>query len=242
MRPSLPALPPVHAAPPHRAAPAARVRGAEAFRPRSIDPYALPGDEVLGLNKARWRLEADDAVLLIHDLQNHWVGMFGDPSAWLEGIARLRRACDAAGMPCVYTRARPARTAAERGLALALWGLGVASDPADAAAGQLVAPLAPRGTDYVVDKPKYSAFFDSELEALLQRLGRRQIVLTGVFGHHGIQVTAVDAYMRNLQVFLVADAMADYSASEHEQTLRYVAEVCGCVATVGSLTRALEGA
>ncbi|MFN8899939.1 MAG: isochorismatase family protein, partial [Pseudomonadota bacterium] len=59
---------------------------------------------------------------------------------------------------------------------------------------------------------------------------------------HGIQVTAVDAYMRNLQVFLAADAMADYSASEHEQTLRYVAEVCGCVATVGSLTRALEGA
>ncbi|MFN8894971.1 MAG: hypothetical protein ACK5Y8_14580, partial [Betaproteobacteria bacterium] len=71
MRSSLPAHPPVHAAPSHRAVPAVRVRGAEAFRPRSIEAYALPGDEVLGLNKAIWRLEAGDAVLLIHDLQNH---------------------------------------------------------------------------------------------------------------------------------------------------------------------------
>lgn len=242
MHASLSPPPHAEAASAHPPAPVSRARGAEAFRPRSIAPYALPGDEVLGLNKAHWPLEPRDAVLLIHDLQNHWVGMFGDPTAWLEGIARLRRACDAAGVPCIYTRARAPRTAAERGLALALWGLGVASDPADADAGQLIAPLAPRATDYVVDKPKYSAFFDSELEALMQRLGRRQIVLTGVFGHHGIQVTAVDAYMRNLQVFLAADAMADYSAPEHAQTLRYVAEVCGCVATVASLTRALEGA
>ncbi len=220
--------------------PAQRARGAEAFAPCSIAPYALPGDEVQALNKARWRLLARDAVLLIHDVQNHWVRMFADPAPWLDRLASLRRACDDADVPSIYTCARRTRNVAERGLGLSLWGLGVGSGAGDASAAQVIQPLAPRETDYIIDKPKYSAFFDTELESLMRRLGRRQIILTGVFGHHGIQVTAVDAYMRNLQVFLVADAMADYSADEHASTLRYVAEVCGCVVTAGSAAHALK--
>jgi bifunctional isochorismate lyase / aryl carrier protein len=208
-----------------------RARGPEAFRPASIAPYAMPGNEVSQLNKVTWPACAADAVLLVHDVQNHWVRMFQDPSSWLDRIATLRRCCDDAGIPCIYTTARRPRNPAERGLAQSLWGLGIASGHADATTAEIDDKLRPRPVDFVIDKPKYSAFYDTELEALLRRLGRRQLLLTGVFGHHGVMLTAADAYMRNIQVLLAADAMGDYSRAEHDMTLAYVAEVCGCVVT-----------
>jgi bifunctional isochorismate lyase / aryl carrier protein len=212
--------------PPH-----GRARGAEAFRPRSIAAYPLPGAELLAWNKAHWPLLTSDAVLLIHDVQNHWADMFAEPRPWLENIAALRQACDAADVPCIYTTARRARNTAERGLSLTLWGMGVGAGTPDPAAADVVALLEPRGFDFVIDKPKYSAFFDTGLEALLRRLGRRQLIVAGVFGHHGVMLTAADAYMRNLQVLLAVDAIADYSLPEHLMTARYVAEVCGCLVT-----------
>ena len=217
----------------------ARARGPEAFRPGAIAPYELPGEEVRSLNKANWPTVAADAVLLVHDVQNHWLQMFEDPAPWFERIVRLRQACDAAGVPVIYTTARQARSTAERGLASSLWGMGIAVARADTDSAGVVAALAPRATDFIIDKPKYSAFYDTDLDALLRRLGRRQLLLTGVFGHHGVLLTAADAYMRNLQVLLVADAMADYSRAEHEMTLAYVAEVCGCLTTTARLVTEL---
>jgi bifunctional isochorismate lyase/aryl carrier protein len=222
-------------------APLRPARGAEAFAPGCIEPYPLPGEAVAGLNKVHWPVAAGDAVLLIHDAQLHWVRMFADASPWLAQIERLRDASDAAGIPCIYTTARRPRNAAERGLALSLWGLGVASCGDGPGAAEIVEPLRPRPSDFVIAKNKYSAFFDTELEALLRRLGRRQILLTGVFGHHGVMLTAADAYMRNLQVLLIADAMADYSLAEHLQTVHYVAEVCGCVMTASQAVAGIEG-
>ena len=40
-----------------------------------------------------------DAVLLVHDVQNHWLQMFEDPTPWFDRIVQLRDACDAAGVP-----------------------------------------------------------------------------------------------------------------------------------------------
>ena len=221
------------------AVPPARARGAEAFQRGAIEPYALPGDEVRSLNKADWPVVAADAVLLVHDVQNHWLGMFEDPAPWFDRIVRVRDACDAAGVPTVYTTARQARSAAERGLASSLWGMGIAGARSQAASADVASALTPRATDFVIDKPKYSAFYDTDLDALLRRLGRRQLLLTGVFGHHGVLLTAADAYMRNVQVLLVADAMADYSRAEHDMTVAYVAEVCGCITTTARLVAEL---
>jgi bifunctional isochorismate lyase / aryl carrier protein len=104
----------------------------------------------------------------------------------------------------------------------------------------VVPALTPQPTDFVVEKPKYSAFFDTQLEALMHRLGRRQMLLTGVFGHHGVMLTAADAYMRNIQALLVTDAIADYSEQEHLMTLKYVAEVCGCLVQTDTAVQAVQ--
>lgn len=215
-------------------------RGPEAFVPGSIAYYPLPGAEVLQWNKVNWTVDPQDTVLLIHDAQNHWVQMFADPTPWLNNLIRLRQACEAAGVPCIFTAARPSRNRAERGLAASMWGMGVGGLAAQGGAAGVVSALTPQATDFVVDKPKYSAFFDTQLEALMHRLGRRQMLITGVFGHHGVMLTAADAYMRNIQALLVTDAIADYSEQEHLMTLKYVAEVCGCLVPTETAVRAVQ--
>jgi bifunctional isochorismate lyase / aryl carrier protein len=53
--------------------------------------------------------------------------------------------------------------------------------------------------------------------------GRDQLVGTGVYAHIGCQATAVEAFMRDVRAFLVADAVAEFSRRHHDQACEYVA-------------------
>ncbi|NJS37598.1 MAG: hypothetical protein HC765_16260 [Brachymonas sp.] len=56
-------------------APAAnpRMRSRNALRKGQIQPYPMPGSECVNLNKVDWPLDASDAVLLVHDMQQYWL-------------------------------------------------------------------------------------------------------------------------------------------------------------------------
>lgn len=41
--------------------------------------------------------------------------------------------------------------------------------------------------------------------------------------------TAIDAFSHDIQVFLAADAVADFTLRQHEFALEYVAQRCGVV-------------
>ncbi|WP_445364798.1 isochorismatase family protein [Microbulbifer sp. ANSA003] len=41
--------------------------------------------------------------------------------------------------------------------------------------------------------------------------------------------TALDAYSRDIEVFLVQNAIADFSFAEHKQMLRYASKCCAYV-------------
>ena len=55
--------------------------------------------------------------------------------------------------------------------------------------------------DYFVLKPKHSGFFDTTLDTLLETLGIRRVILTGIAGNICVLFTANDAYMRELKLF-----------------------------------------
>jgi isochorismate hydrolase len=193
-----------------------------------IKPYPLPGAGELPDNVAGWKAEPDRAVLLVHDMQRYFVRPFPDQvrGPLVRTIATLLGRCRDREVPVVYTAQPGGMTDEKRGLLKDFWGPGMRVDPADR---EVVEPLGPRSADLVLTKWRYSAFFASDLLAGLRALGRDQLVVCGVYAHVGVLMTAVDAFSNDIETFLVADAIADFSAEYHRLALDYAARCCAVV-------------
>jgi nicotinamidase-related amidase len=85
--------------------------------------------------------------------------------------------------------------------------------------------LAPGPEDYFVLKPKHSAFFSTTLGTLLEYLKVRRLVLTGFAGDACVLISAVEAYMRDFELFVPADCCASKSALDNRRALEYMARV-----------------
>ncbi|WEF34968.1 isochorismatase [Pseudoduganella chitinolytica] len=197
----------------------------------SISSYPLPAADSLPANRVQWHVEPSRAVLLVHDMQDYFLRFYdaGSPllATLVEHIARLRAWADAAGVPVVYTAQPTEQSPEERALLNDMWGPGLTT--ADPSLQQVTAALAPAPHDTVLVKWRYSAFQRSNLQELMREWGRDQLVITGVYAHIGCMTTALDAFMRDIQPFMVADAVADFSEREHRMALDYVAGRCGAV-------------
>lgn len=195
---------------------------------RSIAPYALPTAADLPQDKVSWSVDPARAVLLIHDMQDYFVGFYGaaNPAivSCIDRIVRLKRHLKALGVPVVYTAQPPVQSDADRGLLNDMWGPGLTAKP-DLAG--IVAPLAPDADDRVLTKWRYSAFFRAPLAEMMAEAGRDQLLICGIYAHIGVMQTALDAFMRGIEPFLVADAIADFSREDHMMALRYVARNAG---------------
>jgi nicotinamidase-related amidase len=85
--------------------------------------------------------------------------------------------------------------------------------------------LAPEREDYFVLKPKHSAFFSTTLATLLKYLKVERLVLTGFTGDACVLISAVDAYMRDFELFVPSDCTASKSSAENRRALAYMARV-----------------
>jgi isochorismate hydrolase len=194
----------------------------------SLQSYAMPSGQPA--NTVDWTLDPDRAVLLIHDMQRYFLDPL--PTALRDELvlntALIREHCALLGMPVGYT-AQPGRmTDAERGLLKDFWGPGMRTDPAER---EIVAELAPAREDWIFTKWRYSAFHRSSLLESIRDAGRDQVLICGVYAHVGILMTAADAFTNDIRPFIVADAVADFSAAHHLMALRYAAERCAMVVT-----------
>jgi isochorismate hydrolase len=194
-----------------------------------IVPYPMPAD--LPANVARWTVDPRRAVLLVHDMQHFFLRPFAGRSPVGELVANaalLRNTAAALGMPVAYTAQPGGMTPAERGLLKDFWGPGMTPSPQDR---EVVAPVAPRDGDWLLTKWRYSAFFNTDLRARMWRTGRDQLIVCGVYAHVGVLMSAVEAFTQDIQPFLVADAIADFSEAEHRLALDYAAGRCAVVTT-----------
>jgi nicotinamidase-related amidase len=73
--------------------------------------------------------------------------------------------------------------------------------------------------DYFVLKPKHSGFFSTTLETLLNYLGVKTLILTGLTGDICVLFTAHDAYMRDFNLVIPADCVASSDPEENAHTL-----------------------
>ncbi|MCJ1680419.1 isochorismatase family protein [Streptomyces sp. APSN-46.1] len=192
----------------------------------AIAPYPLPTRSSLPENTADWTLRQERAVLVIHDMQHFFLRPVPEPlrSEVVHNAALLRKRAASLGVPVAYTAQPGGMTEEQRGLLRDFWGPGMRTAPDDR---EVVPELAPDERDWTLTKWRYSAFFRSDLLERMRAAGRDQLVICGVYAHVGILATAVDAFTHDIQPFLVADAVADFSADEHRLAVDYVAQRCG---------------
>lgn len=181
-----------------------------------------------------------DAVLTIIDMQNTYLHPDGGLSRngvdiaplapVIPAVVRLIRECQARGLPGIYTRQTyycpDAGMASKR-----VWPITRKGGETGSHGGLHPAPYALEGTwdaeivdeiralirsapqDRVIDKPRYSAFYQTGLDNLLRVMGRKTLVIGGVTTNVCVDSTVRDAFFRNYDVFVVRGAVG--SAQPH---------------------------
>ncbi|MFG2095434.1 isochorismatase family protein [Streptomyces sp. NPDC048612] len=204
-----------------------------------IPAYAMPTADRLPENTASWTVDPRRALLLVHDMQHYFLRFFAGRSPGTEltaHAAALRKAAATAGVPVAYTAQPGDMTPEQRGLLADFWGPGMRATAADR---DIPGALAPAAEDTVFVKWRPSAFFRTGLLDLMRASGRDQLVLCGVYAHVGLLQTACEAFAHDIQPFLVADAVADFSAEEHRMALEYAAKRCAMVVPTDTVLDAL---
>ncbi|MFN7927923.1 MAG: isochorismatase family cysteine hydrolase [Blastocatellia bacterium] len=85
--------------------------------------------------------------------------------------------------------------------------------------------LHPQEEDYFVLKPKHSGFYSTTLDTLLSYLNAKTLILTGLTGNMCILFTAIDAYLRDFQLFVPADCVVSIEIEENQAALKYMQKV-----------------
>jgi|GraSoiStandDraft_16_1057320.scaffolds.fasta_scaffold259580_3 ureidoacrylate peracid hydrolase len=190
-------------------------------------------------------------ALIVIDMQNG----FCDPGGFMnkigldyttsaeaiEPISRLLAAARRAGIPIFFTRYSLNADYSDAGLLLDLF-------PAIKEAGgmirgtwdaDIVDGLAPLDGEHVIDKTRYSAFYDTDLERQLREPGVDTLIVCGVTTNICVESTVRDAFFRDIHVIVPSDGTAAVTPELHEGALRDFEYGFGQVATVAELEEAL---
>ena len=203
-----------------------------------ITQYHVPSGFTRATGKVSWQVEPHRAALLVHDMQNYFLAPFGTADNTLinrviGNINKLRENAARCGIPVFFSAQPGGQSRTERGLLQDFWGDG---PPADPQALAIVDALRPGPDDVVLTNRRYSAFVGTDMADRLDAAGRDQLIVTGVYAHIGVLATAMDAFMRGTQPFVVSDAVADFSPAHHADALRHVATRCGVAAPTAEIT------
>lgn len=134
-------------------------------------------------------------------------------------IAELKRRAKAAGVAVIYVNDNFGRWRSD-------FNAQVEHCLRDGVIGQPVAELLkPDDDDYFVLKPKHSGFYCTTLELLLEHLGAKTLILTGLAGNICVLFTAHDAYLRDYNLVAPRDCMASNTEQENQAALDQLAQV-----------------
>jgi len=103
----------------------------------------------------------------------------------------------------------------------------------------IVPELYPVPGEPVIDKPGKGAFFATDLHAILQSLGVRQLVVTGVTTEVCVHTTVREANDRGYDCLVLEDCVGSYFPEFHEMGLRMIQAQGGIFGWVSSSTKLL---
>lgn len=177
-------------------------------------------------NARRLRFDLGGAALVVVDMQRFFCEPGGplyteNSAAIVPVIRRLLEHFRNHDRPVVFAAQQNKGESVDRGECLRTWWLTVPLEGTREV--EVIDALAPSGTEKVIPKRRYSAFFGTDLELTLRSMGVSQVVVVGLFTNVCVEATVRDAFMRDFLVFLPADACASLNEQMHLAALRTLA-------------------
>ena len=203
-----------------------------------------------------WRLTPERTALVVIDPQNDflhadgWYAKSGvDVSHMqrsIEPTRQLVEACHAADVPVIWTRhgSRDHRDAGtflqlrpflrEGGLRIGTWGY------------EILDGLGVEERDWIVEKQRLSAFFQTNLEIILRGLNIDTVLICGVLTNQCVAATSKDATFRDFRPIVVEEATGTTFPHLHEPAIEMMrvgwAEVSEIDDILGQLAALRPGA
>ena len=93
----------------------------------------------------------------------------------------------------------------------------------------------------LIIKSQYDAFYNTNLNDLLQKSKIEQVIITGVMTHLCCETTARTAFVRGYNVFFPIDGTATYNEEFHNATLTNLAHGFANITLIENLKQAFNG-
>ncbi len=101
--------------------------------------------------------------------------------------------------------------------------------------GSLMLPEVVGEGDIVLQKPKDSGFFRTNLDDILRDHGVNGVILLGMQAQICIQTTAADAYFREYKVIVPSDGILSTSQDDVELALAWMRNYCAEIVTLNEI-------
>ena len=106
----------------------------------------------------------------------------------------------------------------------------------------IVAELKPQPEDVVMYKPRFSGFYQTDLDATLKKMGIKHLIFTGCTTSICVESTIRDAMFRDYLCVLLADCAGepignDFARSNHEASLLSIQTLLGWVSSSDELMK-----
>ena len=194
------------------------------------------------VNTHRMRLRLSKSALLVVDMQR----FFADPAgkgylscteAIVPNLMQLLKGFRRARRPVIYTRHAHHPEMLDAGIMVQWWKENIVEGAPES---EIIAELAPRASEKVVTKHRYSAFFDTDLQTVLRSLRVEDLVICGVMTNMCVESTARDAYFRDYRSFIPADATGAPTEEMHCASLLNLAYGFAWVTTSAAIVEQVE--
>ena len=96
---------------------------------------------------------------------------------------------------------------------------------------KLLSGLEKKARHYEVIKTRYSGFFKTNLDDLLDKLKVDTLIISGINTHACIRMTVIDAYQRDRDVIIAKDCVGSWDDEHHRVTMKYFEPVIAKVKT-----------
>ena len=96
------------------------------------------------------------------------------------------------------------------------------------------AEFKPKEGDYCIIKPRFSAFFQTELDLILRRLGVRTVILTGTTTPNCIRTTCYDGLSLDYNILIIEDCCSSNTDEIQRVNMEDMARVGAVITTADS--------